>query len=462
MASVPPPTVNQADQDPPGVYRVGTLTYSLGSLVVLFAFLMLGDFAYAIRERAVGDIFQVLLRKFAVSDLMFSVLTTALPALMTILVVPFVGVISDNYRSRLGRRIPFLIVTTPIIAAAIACLAVAPQVGPWLAPAFGGGEEGARLATVATLAICWTIFEAGALIANAIFSSLVNDVVPSKVIGRFYGMFRIFSLLAGILFNFFLFKFAKDWYASMFLAIAAIYGVGFGIMCWRVREGSYPPPPPRPNPAPSLGANIATYARTSLGVPFFALLIGVYSLAQVAAVPVNAVSLKSAQAFGLSDEGYGNARAITYAISLLVAFPLGWVSDVLHPMRTAFLATFLYGTAMVVGWFMTHDAATFQVFFIMHGVLSGAFFTTILSLLPRLLPRERFTQIFAAALVAQMIVTAVVSAGVGTALDSILNHDYRMTFLLSGTIALLACAAWVVLYRRFQALGGLGHYTPPT
>jgi MFS family permease len=422
---------------------------------------MLGDFAYAIRERAVGDIFQVLLRKFAVSDLTFSILTTGLPAIMTICVVPFVGVISDNYRGRLGRRIPFLIVTTPIISVAIACLAAAPQVGLWLAPAFGGGAEGARLATVATLAIFWTAFEAGALIANAIFSALVNDVVPAKVIGRFYGMFRIFSLLAGILFNLFLFKFAKEWYATMFLGIALIYGVGFGIMCWKVREGSYPPPPPRHDPDTSFGDKIAVYARTSFGVPFFGLLIGVYSLAQVAAVPVNAVSLKSAEAFGLDDAGYGNARAITYTISLLLAFPLGWISDLLHPMRTAFLATLLYGAAMMVGWFVMHDSQTFQIFFIIHGVLSGAFFTTILSLLPRLLPRERFTQIFAAALVAQMFVIAVVSAGVGKALDSFLDHDYRMTFLISGVIALVACAAWTVLYRQFNRLGGLSRYAPP-
>ncbi len=461
MASTPPPPVPQADQDPPGIYRVGTLTYTFGGLVVLFGFLMLGDFAWAIRERAVADIFQVLLRKFAVSDLLFSLLTTALPAIMTIMVVPFVGVISDNYRSRLGRRIPFLIVTTPIIAVSIACLAVAPKIGTWLAPAFGGGEEGARLGAIATLAIFWTIFEAGALIANAIFSSLINDVVPAKVIGRFYGMFRIFSLLAGILFNMFLFKFANDWYATMFLAIALIYGVGFGIMCWRVREGTYPALPPRPVPAPTLATHIGTYARTSLGVPFFALLIGVYAIAHVASVPINAVALKSAQAFGLDDAGYGNARAITYAISLMLAFPLGWVSDILHPIRTAFLATLFYGVSMCVGWFMMHDAQTFQVFFIIHGVLSGAFFTTILGLLPRLLPRERFTQIFAAALVAQMIITAIVSAGVGKALDSILYHDYRMTFLISGIIALLSCGVWIVLYRRFNALGGLTRYTAP-
>jgi MFS family permease len=460
LAQHVPVSTDAPDVDKPGVYKVGTLTYTLGSLSVLFAFLMLGDFAYAIRERAVGDIFQVLLRKFAVSDLLFSILTSTLPAIMTIMVVPFIGVISDNYRSRLGRRIPFLIITTPIIAIAIACLAVAPQIGIWLAPAFGGGEEGVRLASIATLSLCWTLFEAGALVANAIFSSLVNDVVPAKVIGRFYGMFRIFSLLAGILFNYYLFKFANDWYSAMFLAIAAIYGVAFGVMCWRVKEGSYPPPP-RPVQATSLAHNIGTYAKASLGVPFFALLIVVYSLAMGASVAINAVSLKSAQAFGLDDAGYGNARAITYTISLLLAFPLGWISDVLHPMRTAFAATALYAIVMLTGWLLIHDAQTFQVFFILHGVLSGVFFTTVLSLLPRLLPRERFTQIFAAALVFQCILTAVVSVGIGKALDGLLNHDYRMTFLISGAIALVAGALWVVLYRQFQVLGGLKAYQPP-
>jgi MFS family permease len=452
MTTPPPAPGSNAG---PRVYRAGTLTYTFGALVVLFAFMMLGDFAYAVRERCVGDLFQVLLRKYQVSDFLFATLSAALPALMTVLLVPAIGIYSDNFRGRLGRRIPFLIATTPVVVAGVLGLAVAPAAGQLLAPMFGGAEEGARTAALVVLGLCWTLFEAGALIANSLFTALVKDVVPDEVIGRFYGMFRIFSLLAGILFNLFLFKYAADWYAIMFIGIAVIYAVGFGVMCWKVREGTYPPPPR--SDAVGVAAKVGEYARTCLGSRFYVLLFTVYGLGMVVAMPINALSLKAAKAFELDDAGYGNARAITYTFSLLLAFPLGWLTDLWHPMRTALVATILYGLSMFAGWLIIDGPRSFQVFFIIHGVLSGVFFTTVLSLLPRLLPGGWFSQMNAVALVANMVFQMVVSMAVGHVVD-LLGHDYRQTFLMAAVLALLTTVLWFVLFRRFNAYGGLKGY----
>ena len=458
MAVLPPvaPDVPEA----PGTYRAGTLTYTFGGLAVLFTFLLLGDFAQAIRERCVSDLFQVLLRKYQVSDLVFGLLATAIPALMTLVIVPVVGVFSDNYRSRLGRRIPFLIVTIPVVVVGILGLAAAPALAPALAPLFGGGAEGSRVAAVMSLALFWAMFEAGSIIAHMLFGALINDVVPSKVIGRFYGIFRIIGLGAGILFNVYLFQFAHDWFATMFLVIAAIHAVFFGIMCWKVREGVYPAPLPKRVPAPSLIDHAVLYARTCLGVRFFAVLIIVQAVAALANIPINAFALKSAQAFGLDDAAYGQARAITYTCSLVLAFPLGWLSDLYHPIRTVFIATLAYGIAMVVGWLLVDGPRSFEVFFILHGVLSGAFLTTTLSLLPRLLPRAQYSQMAAGGACISMALIAAASTGVGLILD-VTGRDYRITFLMAGVIALVACGAWIWLYREFKALGGLKSYTPP-
>lgn len=446
--------------DTPGVFRVGTLTYSLGALVILFSYMMLGDFAYAIRERCVADLFQVQLRKFNVSDLTFGILATALPAIMTILIVPAISVMSDNYRSRLGRRIPFLIASTPFVVMGILGLAVAPLLGSSLGSIFGGGESGEKLAIVNVLALCWIIFEGGAIVTNVIFSALVNDVVPAKVIGRFYGMFRIFSLLAGILFNYYLFQYAGEYGSIMFVGVAVIYFVGFGILCWKVREGGYSNPSLPSHPL-RFSEKVGNYTKICLSHRFYILLILAYSLAMVAAVPINAFSLKSAQAFGLDDSGYGIARAITYTVSLILAYPLGWLTDLFHPIRTCFWAAVLYGIGMILGGFMVDSPAAFQFFFILHGVLSGVFFTTVLSLLPRLLPRNQFSQMNSAALVCNMILIALVSMSLGHFLD-LLHHDYRMTFFLSGGLSFAASTIWLFLILKFKELGGFKAYTPPS
>ena len=48
----------------------------------------------------------------------------------------------------------------------------------------------------------------------------------------------------------------------------------------------------------------------------------------------------------------------------------------------------------------------------------------------------------------------------GAFLDHI-GHIYRYSYLLSFWITLLAFGAGLVVYRKFVALGGVAHYTPP-
>jgi MFS family permease len=129
-------------------------------------------------------------------------------------------------------------------------------------------------------------------------------------------------------------------------------------------------------------------------------------------------------------------------------------------MRTALVATILYGLSMFAGWLIIDGPRSFQVFFIIHGVLSGVFFTTVLSLLPRLLPGGWFSQMNAVALVANMVFQMVVSMAVGHVVD-LLGHDYRQTFLMAAVLALLTTVLWFVLFRRFNAYGGLKGYQAP-
>lgn len=459
MAVPSVPTLASQD-DPPGKFRVGTLTYTLGGLIILFAYMMLGDFAFAIRERCISDLFQVQLRKCAVSDFTFAILVSALPALMTVLIVPAISVMSDQYRSRLGRRIPFLIASTPFVVLGVLGLAFAPWLAPSFAGLFGGGEKGHQWAVVNGLALGWTLFEGGAIVTNVVFSALVNDVVPAKVIGRFYGMFRVFSLLAGILFNYYLFQYAEEHSFLMFVGVAVIYSLGFGILCWKVKEGNYPAPPQQDKTL-RFSQKAGNYTQICVSHRFYVLLIVAFSLAQLAAIPINAFSLKSAQAFGLDDSGYGMARAITYTVSLVLAYPLGWLTDLWHPIRTSLWATILYGAGMLLGGLMIHSPTTFQFFFILHGVLSGVYFTTVLPLFPRLLPREQFSQMNSAALVFSMILVILVSMSLGQVLD-LLHHDYRMTFYISAGIAFSAVMVWIYLYRMFNKLGGIKAYVPPS
>ena len=75
------------------------------------------------------------------------------------------------------------------------------------------------------LGVSWALFELASITCNAVFAGLVNDVVPRSVIGRFFGMFRAVSLIAGMMFHYKLLGVAQDHYVAIFLGIGALCGV---------------------------------------------------------------------------------------------------------------------------------------------------------------------------------------------------------------------------------------------
>ena len=67
---------------PAKTWRNGTLVYTAGGLVVLFLWLMWGDFAYSMKDRATGTVAGLMLKRFEVSDFLYGILFTVLGSLL--------------------------------------------------------------------------------------------------------------------------------------------------------------------------------------------------------------------------------------------------------------------------------------------------------------------------------------------------------------------------------------------
>src|ERR1700722_18639746 len=111
------PVVPQASSD--RLWSAGTLTYTLAGLVALFAWLLWGDFAIAMRDRSFSPMLQLLLKRLNASDLTMTLLMTSVPSTIGMFLSPFVSYRSHRLRRRWGRRIPYLIIPTPIAALAM-------------------------------------------------------------------------------------------------------------------------------------------------------------------------------------------------------------------------------------------------------------------------------------------------------------------------------------------------------
>ena len=206
--SAPGSTPTETTATPKPLWRAGTLTYTSGGLVTLFLLLLWGDFAWAMRDRSVGGMAAWYLNSIGVPNLLFGLLLTSFPALVALILGPIISVKSDRHRGPRGRRIPFLLLTTPIAAFGMLGLAWTPvlarwlhglgqpgsPLGSWLHEHLGASASGGRIlellenemiVAVVCFGVFWAAFEFATIAGQAVFGGLINDVVPKPLLGRF-------------------------------------------------------------------------------------------------------------------------------------------------------------------------------------------------------------------------------------------------------------------------------------
>lgn len=457
------------NQSPPGAggmtptrWRAGTLTYTTGGLAVLFVWLLFGDFSWMMKERAITPVAQIMLRSFQSPDWLVGLLVGSIPAGLGMILGPIISVRSDKHRGRWGRRIPYLLIPTPLIACCMFGLAVTPALGEWLHAFLGASSPGLMGSRILVFIFFWTAFEVGTVIVNTLFIALINDVVPREIIGRFFALFRAVSLLAGIFFNFFLMGAAQEHMLEIFAGLGLVYGVGFTLMCCNVKEGDYPE---NPDIDPKAGKGhllepVGRYLKECFTHRYYLCFFLAATLGIVAAQPVNTFSIFHARSVGMSDDLYGKCLAASYVISLILTYPLGYLADRIHPIRVGLGAILLYAGVTLAGFLLPQEKEVFFVTFLLHTVVSGIYLTGTASLAPRLLPQAKFAQFASAASLVTALCLMVLPPALG-GLIQVFDHQYRYGFLLGFLISAASAAAFLVLLKDYNRRGGDVSFAPP-
>jgi MFS family permease len=457
-----PSEPRQASPSAPAKWRAGTLTYTTGSLAVLFAWLLLGDFSWSMRDRSVGPMAQWYLSQLKVPNFVFGLLISSLPVLVGLLLGPIISVKSDRHRGRWGRRIPFLLVTTPLAALGMIGLALTPMLAHWVHGMFPDQNE--MVVAVACFAVFWTAFELATIAGQAVFGGLINDVVPEALLGRFYGLFRAVSLIDGMIFNLWIMGKVPDHFTLILLVIGVFYGTSFMWVCFRVKEGSYAPPSPLPARKESIGrrwwAGVRLYFRECFSSRYYLSVFLMLMIASMAFNPVNIFAIPYARSLGIDMSVYGKFLALTFLISLCLSYGLGWLADLFHPLRVSLVA--LLGYVFITAWGSLYATTpnSFLTAWVLHGVVSGCYFTSAASLAQRLFPRERFAQFTSAAGIMAAPAGMALAPLVGMAIDQT-GNTYRYTFVIGFVLATLALLTTWSVYRQFLRLGGTKGYVAP-
>jgi MFS family permease len=443
-------------------FFVGTLAYTKKALLRVAGWLLVADIGLAFRSRALGSMIQLMLKGMGASNQTIAWITVTFPSGLSLILNPIVAHYSDRCRSRWGRRLPFIYVTVPILTVSMVAMGLTPYFARFLDQALGTHSPGEQVCGLIAFMVSFTIFDVAAIIQSRTWGGLINDVLPQQVLGRFMASMRIVSLVVGVIFTQFLLAHVPNHQLLAFLVLSAIYGSTMVVLVFTVKEGDYPPPPP---PVDSRGLqalweNSKGFLRECFGNPYYRWVMLMLCIDDIAFGAVNTFSLFHAQSLNMNLQTYGSCLAAQYTIGFLLAYPIGILADKYHPFRVSAIALLLYGIFALWSGFNIRDTTTFVIGFMAHGIFATSYNTAAASMGFRLLARTNYTVLSAGTGIVGTVVGMIVTPLLGLLLD-LTNSEYRYTYLVGFGYVMVGIPLYIIVYRKFRALGGPDHYRAP-
>ena len=442
-------------------WRNGTLVYTAGGLVLVFLWLMWGDFAYSMKDRAAGAVAGLMLKRFDVSDFLYGIIMISFPNFTNIFLCPIISFRSDRHRGKYGRRIPYLFMTTPFIVAGLTGLGFTPILARLLQNAIGTERISYHLAALLLFCFFWMSLDFGTTLASAIFNALATDVIPVEFLGRFFAMFRAVSLGCAFLFNYFIMGYAETQALIIFVGLAIIYGAGLFSICLKVKEGEYPPPEEEDiAEPPTVNRAIKTYFRECFSLAYYRWVILAMVVAGFSVVPLNIYVMFYAKSLSMNMDVFGKINSVICLVSFLLSFFLGWFSDRFHPIRTGMWSLALQTAVLFLGGWLATTETAFGWILLVQGISIMAYNTLMASYAPRLFPKAFFAQFNSALMLLNALASVIGAPLIGEFLDLTGNY-YPHLFTIGGFFGLAGLGCFVMVYRGYLRYGGDAGYVAP-
>jgi MFS family permease len=442
-------------------FRVGTLIYSRAGLVTLFAWLLWGDFVYTLMENVMPHLLPLVLRDNGVSNQALAFIVSSIHMVINAIANPIISYKSDRFRSRWGRRRPFILATTPFVVILLAMIPFAPEISryvggiDWIAVLLKSSPVTTIVLISGILVVAFQIFN---MFVSSVYYYLIADVVPEAFIGRFYGLFRVFGTLAGLTFNYFIFGMAQTHMHEIFIGIALFYGFFITLMCLQVKEGEYPPPDQKEERG-HWWSGIRNYAEECFGHRIYLLIFAVYGLnVWSGASSVFNIFFVRDQ-LGLTLDQFGKMSSYIGVACIIIIYPLGILIDHWGSHKSIIAACFAACAFRLAGFFMIHDYWTLLLWSFLVNVPLAMVGLAMSKWLIDLYPRERYGQFGSASAMTASIGGAMLGPLSGLFFDCI--KDYRYVWLWPVFFHLGAgFAAWLV-YSKWKSMGGEAGYKAP-
>lgn len=473
---VSPPPSHQGNVVLPAgkAYQCGTLTYTKVGLFALFAWLLWGNFCFQIMEAVVPSILPLKLKGLGCSNWLMGLILTTAPGILNMTICPYVSFKSDRYRSKWGRRIPFIIGTMPFLCVSLVLMGLSDDIGRLLqSHSLFLRQFTPATITILLIAVFLIMFQFFNMFVGSVFWYLFNDVVPAKFLARFMGVFGIVGTGASAAYNFFIFRFAESHMREIFIGAAVLYFIGFGMTCMMVKEGEYPPPEGESENA-SRGLNgVLTFFRESFSHKFYWFRFLATSVA-AAGGAIGAFNVFFNREMGLSLDQIGKISAIGSVAMMAAMYCMAIFVDRWHPLRICVYGTVfgVLGSMMSLVWVFVTLPANYFFWLNVGNVLIGAFLAALVGTasLPcemRIFPQSRFGQFCSSQAMLRSVFTVIFGILAGLFIDLVRylcngsDFAYRFIHLWITVFSAISAVFLVKVYREWYRMGGDKHFHPP-
>jgi MFS family permease len=416
----------------------------------LFAWLFWGDFILVLMEQAVPKLVPILLTQHKVSGTAMGFMMGTIPLAFGLLIMPIISYRSDQLRTRWGRRVPFIMVATPLIMASLCLIPLSPMIARTL----GMGHWG-LLALFTITITAYTFFNA---VCAACYSYLVPDVVPQQYLGRFMSLFRVMATLGVFVFGYGVMGVAQNHMVEVFIGAAVVYGIGFSIVFLKVREPHYPPPTDKPTSNPI--TVFLSYGRECFRHPLYVWMyisFAAYSISQMAGNLFDVLFLN--KTLGMDLGPLGKMLAWTSIAVVPIGFVFGGLVDRLRVQRMIVISALLLAAGKLAGFFYIQGEWSYFTITVINNIFSFFWGVSVAAYVAGMFPKDRFGQFASCQGFIVTLVGLVMNPVCGVIFDWVGNYRYVFLWPAIGLVLTAACLAKVNQYWR--RCGGPDAYIPP-
>lgn len=466
---------SSAASEEDGRLTIGTLRYTKAGLLVLFLYLLWGDFCFTLMETVVPSILPLKFNSIGAPNWAVGLAVVTIPNALSMAINPWFSFKSDRFRSKWGRRIPFLAGATPLLVFSLILLGFVEPLGQWVSAKVAGGTVSETTVIMLLMTFFMISFSFFNIFVSTSYYCLFNDVVPRAYLTRFMSLFRMVGLGANAAYNFFLLQYANSHMREIFVGSGLLYLITFAVVCWKVREGSYPPPPPNVDHQTGALSSIRTYLRECFTHRFYWFLFLSSACVAMTWVTGTYSLLYQTKYLGVDIGFVGKVSAASGILGILLLYPAASLADRIHPLRVLLLAAILQtgiGT-LSIAYAMTRPLMSIEtvttIFLIMTVLwlpVTALYGAAELPAFMRLFPLDRYAQFGSANALIRSLGLIVGGVTCGAFLDFAKKFhpvpEYAFRFLPVWTFVFQAGIAVFLLlvYREWKRLGMRDNIAP--